>query len=103
MRIKIEAMLHNEEREIPVIQRIERLYDRIDSVKDLSYKVNNQHKYDYYEYMRMLIEKRLQLEMKLQELKGSSANTYDDIKTSVEIKVAELSIVLQQIKERFYQ
>lgn len=96
-------MIQNNDREIPVIKRIERLYDRIDSVKDLSYKVNNQHKFDYYQYMKMLTEKKIQLESKLEELKGSSANTYDDIKSEIEIKVAELNIVLQQIKERFYQ
>jgi len=96
-------MIHNEETGIPVIKRIERIYDRIDSVKDLSYKVNNHHKHDYYEYLRTLTEKRIQLERKLQELKGSSASTYDEIKYAVEIKVAELSIVLQQINDRFYQ
>lgn len=97
-------MVQNEENiNIPVVKRIERIYDRIDSVKDLSYNMNNKHKYDYYEYMKMLTEKRMQLERKLEELKGSSASNYDDIKTAVEIKVSELNIVLQQFKERFYQ
>jgi hypothetical protein len=51
----------------------------------------------------MVTEKRIQLENKLEELKSSSVKTYDDVKSSVEIKVAELNLVLQQIKERFYQ
>ena len=96
-------MVQNEDREVPVVKRIEHIYNRIDNVKDLSYKVQYNQKQDYYEYMSMVTEKRIQLENKLEELKSSSVKTYDDVKSSVEIKVAELNLVLQQIKERFYQ
>ncbi|MDQ3394894.1 MAG: hypothetical protein M3512_12385 [Bacteroidota bacterium] len=96
-------MVQNNDKVIPVVKQIEKIYDRIDSVKDLSYKVNIQHKYDYYECLRMLTEKRMQLEGKLQELKYSSVDTYDEIISAVEIKVSELNIVIHQINERFYQ
>ncbi|CAN5353733.1 hypothetical protein BH23BAC1_BH23BAC1_44470 [soil metagenome] len=96
-------MVRFNDRQVPVITRIEKIYSRIDNVKDLSYKINNQHRYDYYEYMNMLTQKRIQLENKLEELKHSSANTYDEIKEDVEIKLAELSLDLMQIRDRFYQ
>lgn len=96
-------MVRFNDRQVPVITRIEKIYSRIDNVKDLSYKINNKHRYDYYEYMNMLTQKRIQLENKLEELKNSSASTYDEIKEEVEIQLVELSVVLLQIRERFYQ
>lgn len=94
-------MVGNQENEVPVVKRIEKIYSKIDYVKDLSYKVTNHRKYDYYEFINALAEKRIQLEDQLNQLKGSSANTYDEIMEGIEHKLSELTLVLQQIKEKF--
>jgi hypothetical protein len=95
-------MRRNDRNIVPVILKIEKVYSNIDAVKDRPYGMRQHSTYDYYEHLNRMSEKKVQLESKLEELKRSSASTYDQIKEGVEDKIYELSLVVQQIRERFY-
>ncbi len=96
-------MRRNEDYSVPVILKIENLYSNIDAVKDRSYGIREHLKYDYYQHLNRLNDKKLQLERKLEEFKNSTSGTYDQIKDGVEDKIYELSLVIQEIKERFQE
>lgn len=84
-----------------MIERIEKIYSDIESVRSSSDRVTAGLKYNYYSYLNIVDVKRLQLEKELNALKKTRASSYDEAIRGIEHKVKELKLLLYKINRLF--